>query len=388
MTRPVAVIGLPLSIDNDVFVDEDFELDIAQKGGRGSGHWEHAGRPGKRGGSLPYKQSGIPTVNPRDYLGEVTRESVDKDNCRKVFNKFANDYLIMTPDAIDQFFKRNYEDNPEAMLGFVQAFADLDAKLPGIVFSGEDRIRINFYDTFGAFQPGADIVTETNRDTLFLLDGGEAVEVKHSREVKETIRDIDKKLVSAQADIEKYNDELKDPNSPTALFPEYFNYRINELKKEVVRLKRMKIFLETNGERYFDETPHLDHSIELFPRGRMLDAIVRHEMGHRMEQRIIRLLYSLAEPREIKAAYKRFSDSFTDNVLKNRKRKFPTRRSRDDANEYFAENFTLWSIGKTELCTPEFLSLMKQVVNGGHWFVEMDKQYLKTQMPYQYRPSR
>lgn len=46
------------------------------KGGEGSGHWEHAGRPGKRGGSLPGKQDNFENdfFKSQQELDEVTEK--------------------------------------------------------------------------------------------------------------------------------------------------------------------------------------------------------------------------------------------------------------------------------------------------------------------------
>ena len=46
--------------------DYEWKLTI-EKGGPGSGHWGHAGRPGQRGGSAPGRMGGSGRVN-REYF--------------------------------------------------------------------------------------------------------------------------------------------------------------------------------------------------------------------------------------------------------------------------------------------------------------------------------
>jgi len=49
----------------------DYQWELEVKGGPGSGHWGHAGRPGKRGGSLPGKGgSSGPASNDDSWGGE------------------------------------------------------------------------------------------------------------------------------------------------------------------------------------------------------------------------------------------------------------------------------------------------------------------------------
>jgi hypothetical protein len=70
MSRPVALPGLPVSIDFGIVTQEGWrELGeqakgiIEEKGGEGSGHEGHAGIPGHQGGSLPGKGSGRPLTD-------------------------------------------------------------------------------------------------------------------------------------------------------------------------------------------------------------------------------------------------------------------------------------------------------------------------------------
>jgi len=56
---PAQTLGYSLSGEGEIYVDSEFISIAPTKGGPGSGHFGHRGRPGKRGGSLPAGAGGV-----------------------------------------------------------------------------------------------------------------------------------------------------------------------------------------------------------------------------------------------------------------------------------------------------------------------------------------
>jgi len=102
-------------------VDTENLVGIVYKGGEGSGHHDHQGRPGEVGGSLPSGAAGAATDEakisiPRTYKSAEFGARLDKqiDAVEKILGRLPNDVILITDD-VDAAIKAVLESEQEGM---------------------------------------------------------------------------------------------------------------------------------------------------------------------------------------------------------------------------------------------------------------------------------
>jgi hypothetical protein len=118
------------------------------KGGPGSGNWGHAGRPGKRGGSVP-KASGMSlatgqTAQQRQALAKLSPEEREAGN-QGAFERFVEEGTYLDTPGSEQRFKK-WMGKKTAKLTEIDAFKSPTGQ-PGTVLSVRSANRTRFYQT-------------------------------------------------------------------------------------------------------------------------------------------------------------------------------------------------------------------------------------------------
>jgi len=313
----------PTSEDAELFPPPDKYRSFIEKGGRGSGHHGHKGRPGEVGGSLPKGAVGV--ISEKAPLSvpefETKEEYIDYINENFMGKNGLGKLLIQEEELESKQYEKvmrleDYREMAETFALIKSLFPDLKTMREYEEFGEDDLLWEILYPSYG--------------DSSYKNAGGGWIKIsswitKQSEKAHRT--GIEAKMMMLLSGGKLSQDERD----------EYSN-----LSKKIELLDDPARHKESHS-RFWVENRETDQF-----KGAML-----HEFGHYIH---------------LHDHFRRYEDallgSFTNNATW-RQDYGITHRSRDNWRECMAENFAIWAMGHRDVLHPE-------IVN---WFDQLSEEY-------------
>ena len=265
----------------------------AQKGGPGSGHWGHAGRPGERGGSV----SGSVAMSVRTGATATQRRLQSKYHVPDLKRGFTS--MGKAREWIEsKGIEAGYGWKSREIREVGDTLKDIEGKIGLLPIK---RIQHNSIYNSSFSVPGSQININPKDNTDWAVES--------------TLNVIDRELHNLSTDIE----------TP-------YKHRLLE-QKELLK----------------SGAYHEGHTLYWFGNERNIEAIVRHEMGHAFHERYSDLSATDAQGHVVGIDDLRRAAVGTGTDRSWRDDYGITARGRDNWSECVAENFVAWSVGRTDL---------------------------------------